>query len=228
MNDVWQYLMLVLAVSGCICLPQVTTLNDNNAPGGVAGTTIPPLVCNTPYLQAGDYCCLDRDGSGVCDVEELLATETTLGILLPTTTVVVTTTQQTVVSTTSSTSTQTTVIKCYGPEDCGVNKSYVKCLKGDPYFFEEKPYCRYPGSSESVCMVKVAREILDDCVGVEVCLNGRCMDIYSGTCRQACRNEGFDYYYCYKNIDCEPGHYHTPYGDDNCTATGNPYCCCHN
>ena len=220
---------LTILLGGCLCLQDQKTPAEPNTP---ATTTLEDVVCNRPYVRVGNGCCLDMDGNGVCDTQETAATQvqmTETTLFIAETTITTTAREPSTITTTSTAKTDetsTTLIRCWGPEDCGGNKSSVKCYKDGVYLFEEFPYCKRPGSSESVCMARQKIQVLDKCGREEVCMDSICTDLYSTSCRLACRSEGFNNYYCHVNASCMAGHSHTPYGDGNCTSEA-PFCCCY-
>ncbi len=66
------------------------------------------VVCNPPYIVDGDGCCLDRDGSGVCDADETPLEESTTSVTT-TSTAPETTVEQTTTSTAPATTVTTTL-----------------------------------------------------------------------------------------------------------------------
>jgi hypothetical protein len=128
-------------VCGCACVPGQNAPTAEEAPDGP--------VCPAPYMREGPGCCLDRDGSGVCDRDEETATteapateptvpeepeqaEPTTTAPAPTTTVRQTTstaeaptTTHTTTSTTTTSTTSTTTLPPHCTDTDGGRDRYV-------------------------------------------------------------------------------------------------------
>ncbi|MCX6695912.1 MAG: hypothetical protein NTU61_06420 [Candidatus Altiarchaeota archaeon] len=128
-------------------------------------STLP--LCNPPYIQDGDSCCLDANNNGVCDgVEEI-------------TTTTVTTTTSTSTSTTSTTSTTTSTtlkINCYSNIDCGESKEEYVCHNDNVYSKRTSFICMSPGTPSSKC---VERQVQDNTPLIKCmhgCAEGKCVN----------------------------------------------------
>jgi len=130
--------------------------------GDEASSPESKLVCTTPYILAGETCCLDRNNNRICDKNE--AQTTTLS---PVTSTSLTKTTTNLPETTSSSSTTTLFITCVSNRDCGEPVEQRVCYHGDVHIQRLSPMCKNPGKPTSYCVTKstVEEKPVDICAG---------------------------------------------------------------
>ncbi|MFH0861997.1 MAG: hypothetical protein V1875_03105 [Candidatus Altiarchaeota archaeon] len=164
------------------CLASVPGKALNAVKGGSTTTT---LFCQEPYIQVGDSCCLDRDGSGVCDSEEYAPAdeqapeeEEQLGEEPTTTTEPTATTEPPTTPTAPVPTTTQASIACVKNSDCGQEVIENVCKDGDVYRQQTNPLCNSPGTVRAECKMKVklvGQTMTQPAVPSERCANG-CRD----------------------------------------------------
>ncbi|MCX6695566.1 MAG: hypothetical protein NTU61_04660 [Candidatus Altiarchaeota archaeon] len=138
------------------------------------------VVCNPPYIQYGQGCCLDRNDDGRCDNDE-----TTTTLMQTTTTLIASTT-------TTSTTTTTLRIACNMSKDCGNETSYLKCQERDVVRYIETPFCSNPGTPNALCIKKSKTNFEKTCAEDEECRNGTCVKQPGTRCMEWCSKNGYE------------------------------------
>jgi len=147
----------------------IAAITGGEATPTTSTTTTQPM-CSPPYIQVARECCLDANGNGICDRDEVTTTTTE-----PTTTIATSTTART--TTTEPTTTTTTLaIECRSSNDCGTAVRVKVCYTdGDIYWVTDTPLCKNQGTPESYCYIKrsgpagitgqIISEKAEDCPG---------------------------------------------------------------
>ncbi|MBD3388052.1 MAG: hypothetical protein GF416_03305 [Candidatus Altiarchaeales archaeon] len=210
-------LLSLLLLSGCLCEPlgiEVTPPDREES-----------FVCNPPYLQKGEECCLDINSNRVCDDEETAITVSTSTLQTTSTVKAVPATSSSLTTTTDSTlpepTTTSTTIACRMHKDCGEETSYLKCYRGNVVTYVEKPRCSRPGKPDATCTMKSDIEAYDRCEEWETCVNAKCVNSSLITCKDACEDSGYTSHLCFE--PCPDGFTHVPLGDGDCDPSE---CCC--
>jgi hypothetical protein len=132
-------------ISGIVS--KITGLFGSKTTTTVATTTTTKPPCSPPYILVGRDCCLDGNGNGICDRDEVTTTtSTTTTTSRATTTRATTTTEQT-------TTTTTLAVKCKTNLDCGTPLDVNICYEKAIYKLTDIPMCRNPGTPESYCYI---------------------------------------------------------------------------
>ncbi len=141
------------------------------------------ISCPSPYMESAGECCLDRDGSGVCDKDEAASGEEPAATLgeepeetvtteAPATTEAPTTTAAPAPTTTAA------AIACYKNSDCGQEKRENICKDGDLYVQQSSPVCNNPGKPGAECKWRtklVGQTLTQAAIPSEKCVDG-CRD----------------------------------------------------
>ena len=227
----WRFswvLFVLFSVSlfgGCLCNPGDENGEDIGADG---------IICNPPYMLYADGCCLDRDGNGICDADELTTTTarmrqttTTSAIRQATTSTVHALVEAASTTATTSTNLPTTTVAavaCNRHEDCGPERNYTRCHQGSVVMYFEKPRCEHPGKPDAMCTIKSSIQAYQKCESWEACVNAKCMNASDMSCDDACEDKGMASWYCDSGISCSGNNnVRAPLGDIWCQPK---YCCC--
>ncbi len=213
----WKTLVIILfffiILSGCVFDQGKKTGLDNEK----------KIVCNPSYIRIGHECCLDKNSNRICDRDEDSMKKTTTTRLKTPSTVKTTTTLK--ASTTTHPNPTTTVkkIACHSKDDCGREKKYLKCYRGEVVTYYEIPQCDNPGRSYSRCISKTTTEPYKKCKSYEGCIQGECIEATLIKCVDACLEKGYSSNYCYHDNKCQKNDVKALLGDSECNPE---YCCC--
>ncbi|MFH0863103.1 MAG: hypothetical protein V1875_08770 [Candidatus Altiarchaeota archaeon] len=202
-------------LSGCICDPP----NDPDA----------KLVCNQPYIQVGNSCCLDRNKNGICDADELTTTTraTTPTTAAPTTTSAPVTTQTMPATVTTTVTTTVPAVACSMNKDCGDVINYTKCYNGNVVMYVETPICTNPGKPAAQCIKKSKTNAYEACPEGTKCISAECVLEDLITCDSACADKAYSDWYCNSDSSCAGSDVRASLGDVSCSpGSTDGYCCC--
>ncbi|MFH0862895.1 MAG: hypothetical protein V1875_07705 [Candidatus Altiarchaeota archaeon] len=209
------FLLSVAVLSGCLW-------------GGPQADDPEEMVCNPPYMRYAAGCCLDREGNGICDADELTATTKTTVRQTTTSTTQAPRPVQTTVTTTSTTlpdppTTTAAAIACTTHADCGAERNYTRCHQGSVVLYFEKPRCEHPGRPDSQCIIKSSIQAYQKCESWEACIGARCVNASDMSCDDACEDKDMASWYCDGGISCRGKGVRAQLGDIWCQPR---YCCC--